>query len=58
MGWAQAVIDFVFWMHFMKPLLVVGPFNASTALVLIGITASMGYATGFVFGLGWNRLHP
>ena len=30
----------------------------STALVLIGITASMGYATGFVFGLVWNRLHP
>ena len=57
LGWAQTVLDFVFWMHFLKPAYVVGSFDGSTALVLIGITASIGYATGFVFGVLWNRLH-
>jgi hypothetical protein len=55
-GWAQTVIDFVFWMHFLKPVYVVGPFSVGTAFVLIGITASIGYVTGFVFGVIWNRL--
>jgi hypothetical protein len=25
--------------------------------VLVGVTASIGYAMGFVFGVIWNRLH-
>jgi hypothetical protein len=57
LGWAQTVIDFVFWIHFLKPPYVVASFNASTALVLVGVTASIGYAMGFVFGVIWNRLH-
>ena len=57
LGWGQSVIDFVFRVHFLKPVYVVDAFKASTALALIGITAGIGYVTGFVFGFLWNRLH-
>ena len=56
-GWAQPVIDFVFWMHFIKPVYVVGPFNALTALILVAVTALAGYALGYAFGAVWNRIH-
>jgi hypothetical protein len=56
LGWAQPVVDFVFWMHFYKPILVVGPFSAATAAVLVAVTATIGYAAGFAFALIWNRL--
>ncbi|MGA8144684.1 MAG: hypothetical protein WB987_12405 [Candidatus Acidiferrales bacterium] len=56
-GWAQWVLDFVFWMHFLKPPYVVGPFHLSIALVLILVTTSAGYAVGYILGLLWNWIH-
>jgi hypothetical protein len=55
--WAQSVINFVFWMHFIKPIYVIEPFHAGIALILIGVTAAIGYAIGYVFGLLWNWIH-
>jgi hypothetical protein len=57
-GWAQPIIDFVFWMHFIKPVYVVGSFNLGIALILIGVTTVVGFLVGYVFGFVWNRLHP
>ena len=57
LGWAQSFVDFVFWLHFIKPVYVIGPFNISTALLLIVITTTIGYVTGVVFGVLWNRFH-
>ncbi len=54
MGWAQPVIDFVFWMHFIKSVYVVQPFNPLTAIVLIVVTAFLGSIIGFIFGVFWN----
>ena len=58
LGVAQAVIDFVFWMHFIKPIYVIEPFALTRALILVVATASFGYVPGFTFALLWNRFRP
>lgn len=56
MGWAQAVIDFILWLHFIRPIYVVEPFSAGRAHFLVGLTAFVGYAAGWFFGILWNRM--
>lgn len=56
-GWAQALIDFIFWMHFIKPVFVVAPFDLGTAIILTAVTAAVGFLFAFLFSLVWNRLH-
>ena len=53
-GWAQPFIDFVFWMHFLKPIYIVQSFQFATAAVLIVVTALLGFVVGLVFALVWN----
>ena len=57
LGWAQAVADFIFWMHFIKPIYVVEPFVIDRAAILVVVTAVVGYAVGYCFAFLWNRLH-
>ena len=54
LGWAQAVADFIFWIHFIKPIYIIAPFSAGLALLLIVVTTAIGYAFGYVFGVLWN----
>jgi hypothetical protein len=56
-GWAQPILDFVFWAHMIKPVYVVMPFDPKAAIALIAITSAIGYLFGFVGALIWNRLH-
>ena len=56
-GWAQPLIDFIFRIHFIRPVYIVEPFNIVTALLLVGITASIGYVIGWCFAILWNKLH-
>jgi hypothetical protein len=56
-GCAQAVIDFVLWMHFIKPIYMIEPFNLTTAVILAVVTTAIGYVMGLAFGLLWNALH-
>ena len=56
-GWAQRLIDFVFWMHFMKPVYVIDAFNPTTAIVLVAVTSAIGFVIGVVFGIFWNWFH-
>jgi hypothetical protein len=56
-GWAQPLIDFIFWVHFIKPVYVIQSFNAGIALLLIVVTAAIGYAMGWISGVLWNKLH-
>jgi hypothetical protein len=55
-GLAQRVIDFVFWMHFIRPLYVISPFNISTAVILVTVTFTIGYAMGLILACLWNFL--
>jgi len=56
-GWAQHLIKFVLWMHFIQPIFVVQPFSLSIAALLVIVTSIVGFVVAFVFSLLWNRLH-
>ncbi len=56
-GWAQAVINFVFWIHFLSPAWVIERFNPGVALLLVIVTAALGYAGGYILGVLWNWIH-
>lgn len=56
-GVAQAVMDFVFRLHFIRPIYVIEPFSIVQALALVLLTAACGYCIGAVFALLWNRFH-
>ena len=56
-GWAQPLINFVFWAHMIQPVYVIGPFDPAAAGTLFLITFCMGYLFGFFGGGLWNRLH-
>jgi hypothetical protein len=56
-GVAQAVMDFVFRLHFIRPVYVIEPFSLIHALALVLLTAASGYCIGALFALLWNRFH-
>jgi hypothetical protein len=56
-GWAQPIIDFVFWAHMIQPIYVVKPFDPLAAVALIVITSVIGYIFGLLGAVIWNRLH-
>lgn len=55
-GHGQALMDFVFRIHGLKSDVVVEPFNAGQAALLVVSTAITGYVTGALAGLIWNGL--
>lgn len=55
-GWAQALMDFVFRIHFLSPAWTVGPFQLGTAVLLVLFTGFVGYFFGYTFALLWNWL--
>jgi hypothetical protein len=56
-GWAQPILDFIFWAHMIEPVYFVKPFDAVAAVSLIVTTAVIGYMFGFLGAIIWNRLH-
>lgn len=53
---AQPVVDFVFWIHFLKPVIIVEAFSLDRAALLVGLTAVIGYVVGWLAGFLWNRM--
>jgi hypothetical protein len=57
-GYAQIVLDFILWLHFIRPVYVVEPFALGRSAILLGVTATLGYLLGCIFAALWNRLRP
>ena len=57
LGWAQPLIDFVFWAHMIQPIYVIKAFDFKAAITLIAITFITGYLFGSIGGAIWNKLH-
>ena len=57
LGWAQSLMDFVFWMHFIRPIYAIQPFSLSTAATLVVFSTVSGFFIAFVFGVILNELH-
>jgi hypothetical protein len=57
LGWAQAIINFIFWIHFVQPIYVIQPFNLGLAAGLVVFTSAIAFVIGLIFATLWNRLH-
>ena len=57
LGWAQRILDFIFWAHMMQPVYVVKSFDPVAAVTLIVITGAIGYVFGYAGAIVWNQLH-
>ena len=57
LGWAQPIIDFIFWAHMIQPVYVIKSFELQAAVTLVAITFFLGYASGFIGAIIWNKLH-
>jgi hypothetical protein len=55
LGWAQPFIDFVFWMHFIRPVYVIQAFNPTIATILVVVTAGIGFVIGSVFAVLFHK---
>ena len=54
-GVAQKFMNFIFKVHMITPAYKIAAFNWGYALVLIVVTAVIGYVFGWVLGYIWNR---
>ncbi|MFH1012345.1 MAG: hypothetical protein V1760_01215 [Candidatus Peregrinibacteria bacterium] len=56
-GVAQAILNWVYKMHFLNNPFTVAPFNLGTAVTLVVFTTIVGYVIGWIVSLLWNALH-
>lgn len=57
LGWAQALLNFIFWAHMIENPYTVTGFDFTRALTLIIVTFIVGAGVGKIFALIWNKVH-
>lgn len=57
LGWAQSLLNFVFWLHFIAPPYEVRLFVPWRAMTLVAVTTTVGYVFGRALGAIWNWVH-
>lgn len=53
-GWAQPLLDAVYQLHMVKPVPIVGPYQADYAVGLVLVTSVLGYILGCILATIWN----
>lgn len=57
LGFAQQLMDFVFWAHFISPVYHIEPFDLSRAGILVAFVFFVGLIMGTIGGWIWNGFH-
>lgn len=55
-GWAQTVINFILWIHFIRVPVQVQPFDIRLAGTLVVVTGALGFLLGAILATIWNWL--
>ena len=55
-GWAKPIMDWVLRLHFINLQFSLAPYAATTAVMLILVTFTVGAMFGLAFALVWNWL--
>jgi hypothetical protein len=55
-GWAQPILDFVFWAHMIRRVYVVSGFDPKASITLIVLSAGVGFVFGYAGVLIWRKL--
>lgn len=53
-GAAQTVIDYLFWIHFIKPVYQIETFDIFIAIYLLITVSCIGFLAGYIFGKVFN----
>ncbi len=56
-GAAQLLMNFIFRLHFIRPIYVIQDIDPLRALCMVLLSVAGGYAFGSAFALMWNRRH-
>ncbi|MFH0936882.1 MAG: hypothetical protein V1808_01155 [Candidatus Daviesbacteria bacterium] len=56
LGIAQALMDFIYGLHFMNNPFVISGFSVTTAVMLVIVTGVVGYIFGWLFAYLWNTI--
>ena len=55
-GWAQSILNFIFWAHMIRSIYVVKAFDPTAAATLMVISSLIGYLSGYIAAVLWNKL--
>lgn len=58
LGWAQPVADFVFWLHFIRPLYTILPFDLGRAGLLVLFSGAVSIVAGWLLASLWLACRP